>query len=245
MNWDLEIAALQDLTMTACESHRIVGALLINGMADAADQPDGPLLQKILMAKLAAETVSALEDLGGLAWAVRNRTNGAILDRYIAHKPEHARQIYRSVEAGGQMDAILKLPPDRVVSRLLVQEDLDAHKDGIAGLQRIFASAARSYCGTQVDIVKAYNKLKHGFVVIVRLDELMPGQTLETDWLNDVNIVTGIETNGEINYVALERSQEMADALINMISMCANAAKELAYLMMFLWERHVPLEAAA
>lgn len=244
MDWDADIAALQDLTMTACESHRMVGELLMDGLAAASDRADAPLYQKILMAKLAAETVSALEDLGGLAWSVRNRSKGGILDRYIVHTPLHVRQIYESIRVGTQIRDLLKLAKESVIADRLSADDLNAFHSGLEGLERSFNAAAANYCSTEVDIVKAYNKLKHGFIVIVRLDKLMPGKAPLTDWLNDVNILTGITDADEIEYVALERSQAMADGLKNVIEMCANTAKELAYLMMFLWERQVPLDAS-
>lgn len=237
VNWDTEIVALQDLTMTAFESHRIVAELLLASM-NASD----PLRQKILTAKLAAEMVSALEDLGGLAWSIRSRSDHGILDRYIKHEPKTAREIFQSIRDGKRLRELLNLPDPSLIATKLSVDDLDALDRGLDGLERSFEAAAATYCNEKVNIVRAYNKLKHGFIVIVRLDKLKPGENPPGDWKNDVNILTGFAANGAVKYTALERTSGSLEGFMGVVNMCADTAKELAYLLMFLWERNVSLD---
>ena len=89
--------------------------------------------------------------------------------------------------------------------------------------------------------VTAYNKLKHGFPVVVRLSQLADG-TPPTDWEQNVNIVTGITRDGRIRYVDLHRTEETVTFLKNTVEGASRAFKELALVMLFLAERQLPLE---
>ena len=85
VNWDVEIAALRDLSTTAFRNHRIAAAALVEGMATAPQRDDGPLDQKVLMAKIAAESVAGLEELGAVSWAVANRSTNGFLGAYLRY----------------------------------------------------------------------------------------------------------------------------------------------------------------
>ena len=89
------------------------------------------------------------------------------------------------------------------------------------------------------------HKIKHGFVVVQRLDALIPGRTPPTDWQENVNIVTGIMPGGSVEYIDLERSPEMIQVRMAVIDMCAGGWKEIASLLIYLGEREVPLAVPA
>src|SRR5688572_2022789 len=112
-SWDAEIHALQDLTVTAVRSHRIAAEALREAFIAASDQESGVVLQKILMAKIAAEFVQAIEDLGALAVAVARRDDGGVLHQYIAYSLKHVEVFYEQVHGSVPLHELLRLPaPD-------------------------------------------------------------------------------------------------------------------------------------
>lgn len=107
---------------------------------------------------------------------------------------------------------------------------------------RILRTAARGYLRNQQMVVRAYHKIKHGFVVVQRLDSLVPGQTPPTDWQENVNILTGMQRHGSVKYIDLERSNAMLQNRKAVIDMCVGGWKETACLLIYLREHGVPLD---
>lgn len=241
IDWDAEVAALQDLSMTAGRSHALAAEALLDAYRRAADRDGGPLDQKILLGKLAAEFVSALEDLAALGWAIRRRRLGGALRQYLGYGQEHVRAFYRCAR---QMPAhqLLSVPAAEQIGRYVDEADCRAYAHDLGELQRVLKPVAGIYLGADPDVVRAYNKLKHGFVVIVRLDKLRPGAAPPGDWRNAVNIVTDVTTDAALRYTALENSAKQVEYFIRSIQGVCGAARGLVDLVQFLWERGVRLD---
>lgn len=101
-----DIVALIDMSITAAMGHRLAAGALWNAMADAGQREDGVTEQKILMAKLGAEEVAALEDLGALVYAIGHRADG-IIRAYLIYKPMHVRKVYSRIAGGESLIQIL------------------------------------------------------------------------------------------------------------------------------------------
>lgn len=242
INWEVEVEALRDLSVTAGESHRIAAEALWDSIAAAPSRKDGVLEQKVLTAKLAAEMISALEDLGALALSIGNRVGAGILYEYLNYKPREVTQFYKRIQQGVPVRELLRLPEDEALQSFMGRPSTKTFVKGLDGLQSAMETAAVNYLALNGKLVVTYNKIKHGFVVVVRLGKLVPGKEPPTDWQQNVNILTGISANGSILYTDLERSPEMLESLMGVIKTCAQTWKELASLILFLWEQHVPLD---
>ncbi len=243
VNWDVETWFLRDMCVTGCQSHRIAAEAIWNGLAAASERQDGALQQKVLTAKMAAEEVAALESLGALAWSVANRDDVGIVRKYLNYAPKNVRQIFEKIDAGTEpLRAVLRLPDDETLSKHMVADDVGAFVRELAELERVLRVAAHDYLALDGAIVRTYNKIKHGFVVVQRLDMLVPRQDPPTDWQQHVNVVTGITRNGSVRYPHVERSLGMMDSLMNVIRMCSEAWRGLAAVIIFLHDRKVRLE---
>ena len=237
INWEVEIVALQDLSVTVPRSHVLAVRAFWNEFAAAADSGD-PLDQKILTAKIAAETISALEDLGALGWSISRRGSGGILRNYLNCQPRNTRSFYEAVSSSStQIATLMLLPDETVLDNALTEVDRETFEQALQGLNQALSRAADTYFKR----VDTYNNLKHGFPLIIRLDKLA-NSTPTTDWEEHVNIVTGLTRDGRIHYVDLERSEKMLLSLKNAVEATGRAWKELADVILFLWERGVSLD---
>lgn len=74
---------------------------------------DAARIERILIAKMFAELMSAYEDLGALGHAIRQRAKGGIFYQYLISEPSEAANFlqvaYQSGPSAG-LDALLKLP---------------------------------------------------------------------------------------------------------------------------------------
>jgi hypothetical protein len=73
-------------------SHEAAGEAFWDKIAEAAEHSNPALEQKILTARLAAESISATEDLGALAWAIANRQARCGVARAYLSYPDWVRQ---------------------------------------------------------------------------------------------------------------------------------------------------------
>lgn len=242
INWEADVVALRDMSVTAHRNHEIATLALIQSLASPADDSEGVLKQKVLMAKVAAESVAALESLGAIASAISKRFRGGILDAYLKYQVSDAKSIYRrATETRHSARTILRIPSDARLKKWLSQDERRRVQESLLGVRRTLSQAGRNYLKKDQRYVRAYNKIKHGFLVLQRPDLLLPNVSPPTDWRSDVNILTGITPDGSVQYIALSRSQEMIEHLEGNIKACASCWKELASLMIYLHERGVPL----
>ena len=241
VNWEVEISALQDLSVTVPKSHDIAVDALWNEFNAATDRDGGALDQKVLTGKIASETMSAIEDLGALGWAIQQRGEGGILRNYLKCLPRNVHSFYDGVSAVEDgLPSLLRLPDIGVAEGALSSDDRRVFHEALGRLQTTLAEAASFY----FERVEAYNKLKHGFPVIVRLDLLASG-TPRTNWEQNVNILTGVTNDGRIRYVDLERSEGMLSSLSTTVEGTGRAWKELAAVMLLLADRGFTLDPAS
>lgn len=242
VNWAVEVETLRDLSVTVCEGHRIAAEALWNHIATAPTRQGGVLEQKVLTAKLAAEDISALEDLGALALSIGKRARGGIVRAYLSYKPGDVPRFYKRVQEGVPVRELLWLPSDQALQPFIDRSAMKIFLTALDGLQSALETAAANYLALNGKLVLTYNKIKHGFVVVVRLDKLVPGKEPPTKWRQNVNVLTGIRPNGSVLYTDVERSPEMLERLMGVINTCGQTWKELALLMIWLWEQQVPLD---
>lgn len=236
INWDVEIAALQDLSVTVTSSHR----LAMEAFWKAFQESTEPLAQKVLTARMAAEGVAALENVGALGWSISKRHDEGILRRYLSYGVNDVLAFYKSVEQDALRD-VWQLPRMEEIASRLSTTDAQDFERGLVGLQQALRTAARNYLALDGKVRKTYNKIKHGFLVVVRLDKLALGASPPTNWREHVNVITDVAANGDVHHIDLERSADMLEALRDQTEGCCKTWIEAASLVMFMRERALPL----
>src|SRR3989442_6505177 len=121
--WRRDIEVLRDLSVTVPRSHEAAGEAFWDKLSQAANRSDAPLEQKILTARLAAEAISATEDLGALAWAIANRTQSGVVDAYLSYPVGSVREPFRRFKAGDSLVDVLQVPNLDDVGFLVTPED--------------------------------------------------------------------------------------------------------------------------
>ena len=242
INWRRDIEILRDLSVTVPRNHLAAAEAYWDKIAEAPQRDNPPLEQKILMARLAAETMSATENLGALVWAIANRKkHGGVARAYLAYQNRELWEPLRLLTSGTDLSTLLDLPSRAELEPALTADDLAAYDTAVAQLQDGLRTAAGNYLAHNGVFVRTYNKIKHGFVVIARMDQLIEGKQPPTDWQNDVNVLLDIEDSGNIRYIGIERTQGSMENNMAVIKMCGTCWAELASLVIWLWERGVPL----
>lgn len=131
--------------------------------------------QKLLAIKIFSEFMGALEDLGAMSIAIRHRGEGVGLvyafltyglPRVKSAPPTTLPQIFEILRLGDGLVSGLRLPPLEEIfrtHRLSSQEDIPTmYKEANIAL----SEAAAVYLAQDQAAVRAYNKTKHGFVVV-------------------------------------------------------------------------------
>jgi hypothetical protein len=95
------LSALDDIAMLtvgelACYDIRDV-AFQEASRKEAAKYNDMYRIQRILIAKIFAEMISAYEDLGGLVWAIQHRNSAGIFKRYLSSKTSDVGNCYNKI----------------------------------------------------------------------------------------------------------------------------------------------------
>ncbi|MGH2586888.1 MAG: hypothetical protein ACRDJE_18395, partial [Dehalococcoidia bacterium] len=114
IDWDFEIKVLRDLYYTVPNSHVVAAHAFLREMSRVEQEPDGRLLQQLLEAKLIAELMSALEDLGALIWAVRSRYSDGIFGAYLRYQQPNVSDVYTRINEGEALASVVDLPADLV-----------------------------------------------------------------------------------------------------------------------------------
>ena len=120
-------------------------------------------------------------------------------------------------------------------------DEIEELSASLASMDRAFQIAARNYLALDGALVTTYNKIKHGFNVIQRIDLLVPVTSIHDDWREQVHVVTGITRSGKVNFTSIERSENMLETLMGVINGCAAAWRELASFIVLLLDRGVSL----
>jgi hypothetical protein len=226
--------------MTAGRVHEIVSEALILAMHEAEGKDSGALEQKILLARLAAEGVSAYEDLGGLAWAVSQRSTLGILRAYVQHETHEARRVFERIANGAHIRSVLNLPNRETFESVLSEDIVETIEGDLGSLNEQFKDAARRYLVPKPNVVKIYNKIKHGFPMLVRLDKLGPVHDLYANWQNDPQIITAVRPGPQIEVRQIELTPGMIESFKLHIAESSATARNVCALFQFLTEQGVP-----
>lgn len=165
------ISFLRDYNEFGSRSHLLTANAIKNAIDSSADADD----KKVLAVKAYSEFISALEDLGAICIAVRHRDDGrGIVYAFLTYgqtrnrfAPKTSlREIFRLCQSGNGLSEALLLPPLEAI--LSLESDLrPTILPTLYQQANVFLSQAGSaYLHENGAFVRAYNKTKHGFVVV-------------------------------------------------------------------------------
>lgn len=151
--------------------HLLTATILSETIEKATDTND----QKLLAIKVFSEFISALENLGAMCIAIRHRDEGlGFVYSFLTYgmtkdksaPPTTLRQMFEMLKSADGLVNGLRLPPLEEIfktHRLSSQEDIPTmyRETNIA-----LSQAAATYLAQDQAAVRAYNKTKHGFVVV-------------------------------------------------------------------------------
>ncbi|MDT8900352.1 hypothetical protein [Anaeroselena agilis] len=145
----------------------------------AKKEGDSPRVQIVVIAKLLAEFVGGLEDLGALCFAIKHRNKQSIFKRYVLSETEHGqfhRFIIDSIDQGIELSEMLNIPH---VDDLKRQFAHDPEKyNGFSQLYQQSAiqiiEAAKRYKNLGTHVGDIPNPRDYAYVICDALDTLKP-----------------------------------------------------------------------
>lgn len=188
------ITFLRDYNEFGSRSHLLAVNAIKQSFSTQTDDDD----KKILAVKAFGEFVSALEDLGALCIAVGHRDDGiGIVYSFLTYQSSKPfapktklKKIFELCQAGNGLVDALHLP-----TLEKIMESMPELRSGIASTlyaeaNILLSQAASVYLKENSTIIRAYNKTKHGFVVVNNRNTFQdnPLHSLpDTAWIVDVN----------------------------------------------------------
>jgi hypothetical protein len=138
---------------------------------------DAPRVQIVVIAKLLAEFVGGLEDLGALCFAIKHRKKQSIFKRYVLSETEHGqfhKFIVDSINAGIELSEMLNIPHLDDIQRQFAN-DQEKYK-GFAQLYQQSATqiieAAKRYKGIGTNVDNIMNPGEYAYVICDAIDTL-------------------------------------------------------------------------
>jgi hypothetical protein len=237
IDWEREVRILQDMATTAAWSHTVTAEALTDRMNAVEHRSDGIRDQKIALVKLAAEVISSLEDVVALAWAVGKRSNGGIVRQYLRYEGGDVGKMADRLITGEDIVLVLRLPDRSRFVNNVNPDEMNRYDAAISELQASLVMTAKNYRVQNGRLVKAYNKSKHGFVVVEDIRQFMGGQPVHLNWEQHIHVLLAPG-----DYVPIELSEDNVLRLVQVTRMSAITWTELAHLVQWYWEHGIPLD---
>jgi hypothetical protein len=190
----IAISFLRDYNEFGSRSHLLAVNAIKQSIPTLTDDDD----KKILAVKAFGEFVSALEDLGAICIAVGHRDDGqGIVYSFLTYEtrkrfapPTSLKKTFQLCQAGNGLVDALHLPTvEKILSSMPELSPTIApslyHQANI-----LLAQAASVYLTEDDATIRAYNKTKHGFVVVKDCSTFKtnaPQSLPDTSWIVDVN----------------------------------------------------------
>lgn len=156
------IKFLRDYHEFGSRSHLLTALALKTAIDSNLDDDD----KKVLAVKLFAEYISALEDLGAMCIAIRHRDEDmGLVYSFLTYRPTNV-EMFKFFQSDDGLTTGLRLPSlNDIISAdpsLLKIRFQDLYHEANDELKL----AADTYLKNNYALVRAYNKTKHGFVVV-------------------------------------------------------------------------------
>lgn len=188
------ISFLRDYNEFGSRGHLLAVQAIKQSFVTLANDDD----KKVLAVKAFGEFVSALEDLGAICIAVRHRDDDlgivyAFLT-YETRKPfapkTSLKKIFQLCRAGNGLEDALLLPSINNIILGMPELGSTSAPTLYREANILLSQAASVFLQEDNAVIRAYNKTKHGFVVVKNRNTFQagPSQSLpDTSWIVDVN----------------------------------------------------------
>jgi len=191
---EVAINFLRDYNEFGSRSHLLIVNALKQSFSTLTDDDD----KKILAVKAFGEFVSALEDLGAICIAVGHRDNGlGIVYSFLTYQSQKPfapktslKKIFQLCQARNGLVDALHLPTlEKILASMPELRSTIAPTIYIEA-NTLLSQAASVYLKEDSAIIRAYNKTKHGFVVVKNRNTFQanpPHSLPDMSWIVDVN----------------------------------------------------------
>jgi hypothetical protein len=180
MNHIVTVHTMQK-SLAGSQAHEIAQLATGSIRSDELPQLDESSIVRVLRivaAKIYAESIAALEDLGALGLAVQKRVEGGIFKQYLKYRSEHVKAFFDEILSDHNitLSALLNLLSITQLASYLQQDMLDVVKRSYEVVLQNLITAAQIYRtqGSQTKIAMAQ------------------GDPLASGWENDINIILDI-----------------------------------------------------
>jgi len=219
VDWSAEISLLRALEPVASRVHVVAAEALWGRFEQARRVPNGERDQGIVTVKLITEAMFAMEDSAALCLAVRNRTDRGMAYQYRHYRIGAPKQVYEHIVQGGFPWSYLRLSaPQEYVNNPYADDP-----DLLSGLNLVLGSAARWYQAK--GLVDLFNRSKHGFFIV------------EGATASELKVIMEIKGDGEVQAVTINDFREWCDRSRMVIRTCADGWRDLAELVIFMYEQ--------
>lgn len=152
--------------------------LTINALQDKISTSENIDTKKVLNVKIYQEFMAALEDLGALCIAIRHRDDGlGLIYNYLTYgqqprkgkpsPPETSlKAIYKFLAKGDGLTSALLLPSLNDIVKAFPALSKTILPSLYQELDILLTQAGKLYLVEDESLIQAYNKTKHGFVVL-------------------------------------------------------------------------------
>lgn len=181
---------LEDYAQFGSRGH-LLTALALQAAIRGSNDED---VKRILSVKVYAEFIAALEDLAAICIAAREREEGVgLVYAYLKYgtrgrySPNTTiREMFQQLKSKGHFLARLNLPTVQELQKSAPDLWSSPASQLIKELDKLLPMAANAYLHQEGAFVRAYNKTKHGFVVVKDQHTFQPEETKivsETAWI--------------------------------------------------------------
>jgi len=185
---------LRDYNEFGSRSHLLTVDAIKQSFSTLTDDDD----KKILAVKAFGEFVSALEDLGAICIAVSHRDDGlGIVYSFLTYQSQKPfapkvkiKQIFQLCQAGNGLVDALHLPTLENILAKMPELRSTIAPTLYTEANTLLRQAASVYLKEDNAIIRAYNKTKHGFVVVKNRNTFQsnpPHSLPDMAWIVDVN----------------------------------------------------------
>src|SRR5271157_3582417 len=243
----VSISFLRDYHEFGSRGHFLTVNALKTAMLAADDLDD----KKVLAIKAYEEFVSALEDLGAICIAVRHRDDApGLIYAFLSYETRtkfapktSLNQVFTFCQNGDGLTSGLRLP---TLSEVLA--GAPSLKDSILPtfyneVNVFLAKAAFAYLQLDGALIRAYNKMKHGFIVIKDRHALQaepPLYSPNTAWIVAKNSSYNPANSGSTNVVELFAVKtDNVDAIVDQVTTIRGTTMTICELTAILLEHGV------
>lgn len=238
---------LRDYNEFGSRGHLLAVNAIRQNFSTQTDDDD----KKVLAVKAFGEFVSALEDLGAICIAVRHRDDGlGIVYSFLTYQSQKPlapktklKEVFQLCQSGNGLVDALHLPTLEQILAGMPELQSTSASSLYKQANTFLSQAASAYLSENGATIRAYNKTKHGFVVVKNRNTFQsnpPQSSPDTAWIVDVNLDYDVTKSSDQNVIELFAVKtDVVGAIFDRVSTIRGAIMTICELTAILLERGI------